>query len=141
MISGASRRYLLMTFPFAILMTIAARPLVTQLYGGDYNQSVIPLQILVASYLIQISFGSANTILNMTGHEKYSAATLSMSICLNIMLNFALIPHYGATGASIATGVSLVTVQILQWRKVRTHLNLNSATINFPKKETHKKVT
>lgn len=82
-------------------------------FGAEYIASVPPLKILCI-YLACASFLSFyNSFLDYRGLAKKRAYNLIFSTILNIVLNYYLIPIYGATGAAIATSISYFPYLIL----------------------------
>lgn len=129
MLRAATWRYTLITAALAVLLIVAAHPLIGYLYGTEYHASATPLQILVIGYFIRVALGSAGTVLTMTGREKAVAYNMLFAVVINIVMNGLLISRYGSIGASIATAFSLVLSQVLLWRQA--HRQLNRATIHI----------
>jgi len=93
------------------------------IFGVGYSASVLPLQILTV-YMISFSFSIfLSSFLDYRGLAKKRAINMSFSMVLNIVLNFILIPQYGAVGAAIATSISYLPYVILNWLEVRKVLN------------------
>ena len=89
------------------------------IFGSQYSLSVLPLQILTV-YLVAYSFSIfLSSFLNYQGLAKKRAINLSFSMFLNIVLNFALIPTYGAIGAAISTSISYLPYVFLNWRETK----------------------
>jgi O-antigen/teichoic acid export membrane protein len=129
LLRGTARRYTVITAILVAFLIGTASPLIHFLYGIDFAPAALPLQILTSGYLIQVALGSAGTVLTMTGYERHSAYNLGIAATINAALNAALIPPYGAIGASAATAASIVFAQILLWSKVRKCLGINSSVI------------
>ena len=93
----------------SIVCTVFAGLIIDILYGAQYADAVILLQILV--WYVAFSFmGSIRNIWILAENkQKYMWRISLFGALFNVMLNFVLIPFYGAIGASVA---SLVT-QIL----------------------------
>jgi O-antigen/teichoic acid export membrane protein len=131
MITAAARRVLLATIPIAAILISAAWWLLDSFYGTAFTPAARPLQILAASELCIIAFGSVGTILNMAGQERRSMVGLIIAVILNIVLNLLLIPKMGPTGAAIATGASRVFAQALLWGWVKYHLNIRASAFGI----------
>ncbi len=131
LLSASTRRVFLLSAPLAILFIVAAHPLLHFLYGSAYAEGAIALQILAGAQLLAISSGPKGTVLNMTGHERLSALGVGLSLILNIVLNAALIPFYGVEGAAIATGTSLVLLNLLFWYWLRRRLGLRPSALGL----------
>ncbi len=89
--------------PLAVGTTLLAPRLILLVFGAEYNNSVLPLQILVWSALLvymSITYGNLFNCLNKQGLATKITATCMV---FNIIFNLILIPKYSLVGASIAT--------------------------------------
>jgi len=77
------------------------------IFGEDFKAGSIALIILCSIHLINSSVGSVGIIMQMTGKQKQYQYIAIISLCINLLLNFILIPKYGINGAAVATAVSL----------------------------------
>lgn len=89
------------------------------IYGSGYEGSVLPFQILTL-YLLCVSFSiPLGQLLDYQGQATKRAYFMVLMILINIILNFLLIPVYGAVGAAIGTSLSLVPYLLFTWLEVR----------------------
>jgi O-antigen/teichoic acid export membrane protein len=89
------------------------------IYGQEYAQSYVPL-ILLAPYLVMFSYSIfLSTLLDYKGLAKKRAFNLSITVILNIILNYLLIPKFGINGAAVATSVSYTPYFVLNWLEVK----------------------
>jgi O-antigen/teichoic acid export membrane protein len=65
-------------------------------------------------------------LLNMSGHEKDTVVGSGIAVVVNLVLNLALIPAWGMTGAAAATTLSLVTWNLILIGRVRHRLGISS---------------
>jgi len=77
------------------------------IFGEEFKAGSIALVILCSIHLINSSVGSVGVIMQMTGKQKQYQYIAIISLGINLLLNFILIPKYGINGAAIATAVSL----------------------------------
>ena len=77
-------------------------------FGAAYQAGAIPLAILSSAWVLVAIAGPAREALIMTGGERAAARSISAAAALNVILNFALIPQMGASGAALATSASLI---------------------------------
>lgn len=131
LITAAARRTLLVSLPLAGVLIVAARPLLSYLYGTTFTQGTIALQILAFGQLVSVAAGPTGTILNMGGYERLSTLGVGISAIVNIGLNSLLIPRYGIQGAAIATGTSLVVWNGLLWYWIRSRLRIRPTAIGL----------
>jgi len=92
------------------------------IYGQNYVDSARPLMLLTP-YLVMFSFSVfLSTFLDYRGLAQKRAINLSITVILNIVLNYILIPKYGVSGAAIATSTSYVPYFVLNWTEVKREL-------------------
>ncbi len=84
--------------------------------GQEYIGSVLPLKILTVYILIFSLIVFLNQLLDYQGLAKKRAINLSFSLLLNIVLNYYLIPVYGAIGAAISTSIAYIPYLLLNAR-------------------------
>jgi O-antigen/teichoic acid export membrane protein len=131
MVSKAARNVLILSIPIAAILILGAAPLITYFYGQKFAGGAIVLQTLAAAQIMTVGSGPLGTLLNMTGHTKANTQNMALAVTLNVVLNLALIPLFGATGAAIATGISLVFSRILLWYWVRRHLGIHPTGLSL----------
>lgn len=97
--------------------------------GIDYVASLAPLLILATGQVAFAWFGTALTLLKMTGQERASLKVLGLAAIGNALLNIALIPLFGMIGAALATVTTLVAgYAVLSWTAYRL-LGLHSTPV------------
>lgn len=87
--------------------------LLLSVFGGEFTVGTVPLIILCIGQLINCSTGSVISLLNMTGHQKYSRNVLVAACVVNIVGNLILIPPFGMVGAASATAASSIIRDVL----------------------------
>ncbi|MCE7998991.1 MAG: oligosaccharide flippase family protein [Rhodobiaceae bacterium] len=102
---------------------------ILSLFGEAFQVAYTPLLILLASQLATALFGPAALLLTMTVHEDAAARFLLMSLVANIVLNAALIPLFGMTGAAIATGTTTVLPVLAMSIAVRRRIGISTLII------------
>lgn len=98
----------------ALVIGFLSRDLIVILFDNNFITAALPLQILLvgaAFNAIQASIGSA---LSSTAYVKIIFKLTGITVLLNIILNIILIPHFGITGAALATSSSIAASAILQ---------------------------
>jgi O-antigen/teichoic acid export membrane protein len=120
------RMILLTAVPSSVLLVILGRQFIEIVFGAEYLASYMPMVILVVGQLVSALFGSVITILNMTGHEKDTMKGILVGSLLNIVLNAALIPPFGAEGAAFATASTVVFWNVTLHIMVRRRLSITS---------------
>lgn len=96
------------------------------LFTKNYVQSVIILQLSVGFSLLGWLWGSGLSMISLMTLNK-GRAVLWIRLgagLLNLLLNFILIPSYGAIGAIIATGFSQLSSSILEFQIMQRYVTV-----------------
>jgi len=86
---------------------------ILEMFGDGFIVGYNTLLILIIGQFINAISGSVGYFLNMTGYQKELNIIISISVILNIILNYFAIPIYGIEGAAIASAFSLILWNIL----------------------------
>lgn len=121
-----------LTLPFALWMFLQA-PAVMTVFGPAYTSSAGLLQILVLSQLGYVLGGMSALTLIMTGFSRLNLLDLLLTVILSLVLDFTLIPRYGATGAAIASAISIVFLSLLRSTQVFYLLKIHPFDARFVK--------
>ena len=97
------------------------------LYGRGFREGTTVLFILCAAQVVISFTGPVGSLLNMTGHERVNASILLVVVVANAILNFPAILLWGATGAAVVTGASLISRNFVVWLVVRRRVEINSS--------------
>lgn len=117
----------------ALIILGLGKPLLA-LFGPQFETGYPVMSILVAGFLFRSSMGPAEYLLNMLGEQALCATVLFVSAVLNVALNVALVPHFGLTGAAMATSLSLMVAALMQYVVVWRRLEIEIAIWrNLPK--------
>jgi len=103
------------------------------IFGPGFIKGTTALVILSMGQLINVAIGSVGLLLNMSGHERFSAVGVGLAALLNIVLNAAFIPVWGINGAAIATVTSMVTWNVLLAIGVHRKLNIHPTALGVIK--------
>ena len=104
----------LVLMPAGLALGFFAEDIVTRIYGQGFQQSALPLQILLIGTVI---FGVACTSIGGTlagmNRPDLSLKAAGISAAANVILNVMLIPKFGIVGAAIATCTSLIIMTLM----------------------------
>lgn len=128
-IAVAARVATAVALPTAIAFIGLGGPILSAAFGAEYVQGAGVLAILSGAQVVNAAMGPVGLILNMTGHERLAVQGLAVGAVANVLLNLALIPLWGTTGAAVATAVSLVLWNVVQSTYVRRRLGLRPSVI------------
>lgn len=78
------------------------------LFGEAFTIATTTLLITNIAFLSEALCGPVGFILNMTDNQHAFMRILLISLCINILFNFLLIPNYGINGAAFALLLSMM---------------------------------
>lgn len=102
-----------MTFPALALSVALAGPLTVLLFGEIYADSAAVLAILAVGHYVSAALGFNALTLRVQGSVGYIVAVDVVSAIVSVAASVLLIGSYGAIGAALATGATLVIQNLL----------------------------
>lgn len=127
-VTQCSRVISLVAFLTTVLLILGSRWYLS-LFGVEFIQGQNALIFLCIGNFVNAATGSVGVLLNMTGHERYTAASVTVSAILNVIGNLILIPRYGIEGAAIATASSTIFVNLVKVLWVRQKLGIDATAL------------
>ena len=103
-----------LTFPMFALTFSLAEPVTLSLYGERYADSWVFLSMLGFAYYFNAALGFNGMTLKVIGKVRYIMYINLAAAVINIIGNLALIPPYGALGATISTAGTMIVHNILK---------------------------
>ena len=94
-----------------VLFLALGEPLL-RMFGKDFTGGYHLMFILAIGLLARSAIGPVERLLNMLGERRSCAQVYAGMFLLNLALCLLLIPHFGATGAAIASAVTLVVESV-----------------------------
>jgi O-antigen/teichoic acid export membrane protein len=118
-ITNACRYLFLVVFPVHLGAAAITRQVISLSYGRQY-QSAVPVLIVASILAIPRAFAEIPDIL-MRAFERQNELLRWMIVTgvVNIALDVALIPHYGAVGAAWANGLAQSFCVVVLWIQAR----------------------
>ncbi len=115
-------------FPIGVGTTLLADKIILLIYGVEYSNSVVALQILVWSSVFIFLSSAFGRLLESS--NKQIIATKITGICMveNIVLNLMVIPKFSYVGASVTTVItefSALILCIMASSKIRCGISKN----------------
>lgn len=103
------------TFAFAFGISGVAREFVPFFFGAGFNR-VIPLVYTLAPFIVFVSWSNVlkTQILLPNGKDRTYVNCLIAGAAANIVLNYVLIPEFGAIGAAVATTIAEGMIAVLE---------------------------
>ena len=121
------RKSVLIVFSISLLIgvtMIVMGKYLLLIFGSEFVPGQTAMSILIIGQIFNALTGPVGLVLNMTGHQNYTAITLGTTAVLNIVLNATFIPLWGINGAAIATTISLILTNILNVIFLQKTLNI-----------------
>lgn len=106
------------SLPLAMVLFFFSDVIITTLFGVDYLSAGIPLKILSIIFFIDTMTGPDGYTLTAYGKTKFLMYATALAVIILILLNLYLIPKYGIIGAAIATGFSVIIINIVRITKL-----------------------
>lgn len=95
----------------ALILWLTGR-LLLGVYGPGFEMAYGPLAILTGAYLFNSCAGISGYLLIMSKHATAAALLFLGAMLLCLLLQWSLVPAWGATGAATATAISLCALTI-----------------------------
>ena len=89
--------------PMAIGITLLSDKIIMFVYGPQYTNSISALQILSWDCLLLFIYVALGNALVGMGKERQVALSALICACVNVALNFLLIPRFSLIGSAVAT--------------------------------------
>ena len=105
--------------PLGIGTTLLADKIIELLYGNEFTESIVALQILIWVASLMSLYMIVGHVLASMNRQKIDTYVTGVSAILNVVLNFMLIPKYGLVGAGIASIFSQIFVLLLELRYLK----------------------
>lgn len=92
---------LLLSFPIAIGIALLAKPIVIAIWP-EFTSAILPLQILIVGLIFSFLSFPIGAMLNAGNRQATQTTIVGCVLALNVLLNLALVPSYGAVGSAIS---------------------------------------
>jgi O-antigen/teichoic acid export membrane protein len=99
--------------PFFLTVVMFSGPILS-IFGSEFETGSLALAILALGTLVNAGTGICGTLLIMAGYSKLNLINSIALTVVTLALDLLLIPTWGIIGAAIATGVSVVAMNIIQ---------------------------
>jgi lipopolysaccharide/colanic/teichoic acid biosynthesis glycosyltransferase/O-antigen/teichoic acid export membrane protein len=93
----------------ALPLALAAGIVVPFLFGDVFRAAVLPAQILLIGLAAEGVAGVSSAFLLGRGRPGLNSLGAAAGVVVTVILNFMLVPRYGAVGAAIASSVAFLT--------------------------------
>jgi O-antigen/teichoic acid export membrane protein len=128
----------LLIIPLAIGGCLIASRFVPFFFGNEFMGSIVPMQILSFKMIaLIINIFLSTNILMAFGYENKLLITVILTALFSLIVNLALIPHYGAVGAAITAltaeyfEVLLQIFMLFRFTKIRINIKVLFTSMLF----------
>jgi O-antigen/teichoic acid export membrane protein len=116
----------LMALSWPMYLTLATfGPVILQLFGPEFVRGENALFVISLAMLIGVGTGNVTVVLLMGGKSAWALVNTTLALLVNVVLNLALIPPLGMTGAAIAWAASIVVNNVVPLGQVWRLLGLD----------------
>lgn len=128
----AAARYLFaISLPAAVCTTILAGPMLELLYGDRFVSAANTLTVLMWTVVPYGWVRYHAYVLVAVDQQRIDLRLNALMSVVNVVLNLALIPVYGAMGAAVATLVSVCAYALAQYAYLWRYLPGHAAPVAF----------
>ncbi len=100
----------LISLPIAVCVTLLASPIILLVYGQEYANSIVALQVLIWAAIPIFASSISGYMLVSINQQKMGMIIAGIGAVVNIGLNLVLIPRFSFIGAAWATIITEVWV-------------------------------
>jgi O-antigen/teichoic acid export membrane protein len=93
----------------AVPLWFLAGPLIPAIYGSDFHSAVVPARIIVLGLVLEGVAGVITAFLYGIGRPGQNSWAMGAGLAVTVVLDLTLIPHFGATGAAVASAVAYIS--------------------------------
>ena len=123
----------IIAIPISAGFFILAPRIIDLLFEPEYYNAFIPLRWLSLSLLVFFIRQAFSVTLNTTGNQHIFAIILGISMIVNIIMNFLLIPKYDILGASLAVLISEISLLTCIMPFVLKQIDFSWSKVVLPK--------
>ncbi|MCD6216008.1 MAG: flippase [Candidatus Aenigmarchaeota archaeon] len=117
LLKAVTKWIFIFTLPLSMIFILFPKEIMG-IFGPDFIDGWAVLVLLSVAQLLNASTGPIGSILTMSGRQKVELINSIFLGVSNAVLNIFLIQRYGVLGAAIATGLSLILVNIARLLEV-----------------------
>jgi O-antigen/teichoic acid export membrane protein len=109
------------SFPVLVATTAFAEPVTVTMFGERYRESATILALLSVGYFVSAGLGFNGVTLRVHGMVRPIVVVSLLAAAMNLALNLALIPAFGAIGAGIGTCATFLVYNALKQAALARH--------------------
>lgn len=98
-----------------LVCVLVLAPFAFMLFGPEFSAGVLPLVLLCVGLVIRSVFGPASVVLSVHNRPSTSLPAVAASMATLLIANYALVPHFGLLGASLAALIAMTVWSAALW--------------------------
>lgn len=110
---------LAVALPITIGGIIVARPLINLVFGAEYGGATLTFQLLLTTVLLVFPGTIIGNVIFAYDKQKIFILSTGIGAATNVVLDLLLIPAYGIAGSAVATIISQILVNAINWGYLR----------------------
>lgn len=115
-----------LSLPMSVGLIFMAAPIIHIFCGNGFEPSILTLKLVAPIVLfIGLSGIIGMQVLYPQGREKYVIISTMVGACINLLINYLLIPQYGQYGAALGTVIAEFMVTVIMILLGRKYLPIN----------------
>lgn len=115
-----------LSLPMSVGLIFMAAPIIHIFCGNGFEPSILTLKLVAPIVLfIGLSGIIGMQILYPQGREKYVIISTMVGACINLLINYLLIPQYGQYGAALGTVIAEFMITVIMILLGRKYLPIN----------------
>lgn len=124
---------IIICIPVIVLFLLLAKPIILLIFGDKFSDAVPCLQVLMISFPVTFLELLMNNFLISIKRQKLILVCNTFCLITNLILNFILIPKYGAIGASWSTSIAYLVLFFAFFYFIRQYTGAKAILGTFPK--------
>ena len=115
MVSTSVKYLLLFSVPLLVGAACISRPAVVLAYGATYAPMIAVFAVVALAAIPKALFAPAQALLQASENQRFLLVWSGCCGVVNLLLDVALVPSYGAFGAAIANGAAQAVALLGTW--------------------------
>jgi len=111
--------FVMIGLPIALGGVILANQIIPLMFGLEYMDAIPVLQILMVMLLVSFPLILLSNTIFVYNEQKKLAKAYIFGVVANVILNYLLIPKFGAIGAATALFVSTAIITFIMWVQMK----------------------
>jgi O-antigen/teichoic acid export membrane protein len=120
---GATRAVVAASWPLYIGLACFSH-VILRVFGHGFTAGATALSVLAAAMLVDTFTGNIGSVILMAGSSRLNLLNAGTGLVVDVVVDIALIPRYGATGAAIGWACAIVVINAMACIEVRNLMGL-----------------